>query len=175
MAPILLKCIEHTGQLSGLWLTPDGMANGKPIKELWANRSISLISQNMCHIRLCLGRTYGRIRLQADGLFRSQCNQLMGNGATFSHRLRCTAIHLASLRAMGDAPESLEVAMEVRPHWLGVVSKLSGVAFCFDEPKTALHSSQSNQSGNQTVRWILHDVTFHPELCGRVSLKSIAQ
>ena len=59
VAPILLKCIEHTGQLSGLWLTPDGMANGKPIKELWANRSISLISQNMCHIRLCLGRTSG--------------------------------------------------------------------------------------------------------------------
>ena len=55
VAPILLKCIEHTGQLSGLWLTPDGMANGKFIKELWANRSISLISQNMCHIRLRLG------------------------------------------------------------------------------------------------------------------------
>lgn len=66
VAPILLKCIEHTGQLSGLWLTPDGMANGKPIKELWANRSISLISQNMCHIRLCLGRTSGLTWLQAD-------------------------------------------------------------------------------------------------------------
>ena len=99
----------------------------------------------------------------------------MGNGAIFSHRLRCTAIHLASLRAMGDAPESLEVAMEVRPNRWGLFQNSQEWRSVFDEPKTALHSSQSNQSGNQTVRWILHDVTFHPELCGRGSLKSIAQ
>ena len=52
---------------------------------------------------------------------------------------------------------------------MGVVAKISGKAFCFVlmNQKQVLHSSQSNQSGNQTVRWILHDITFHPELCAR--------
>ena len=46
-----------------------------------------------------------------------------GKWGNFGHRLRCTAIHLASLRAMGDAPESLEVAMEVRPNRWGLLQR----------------------------------------------------
>lgn len=48
--------------------------------------------------------------------------------------------------------------------------------FLFDEPKTGFTLitklskdifDGGNHSGNHTVRWTLHDITFHPELSGR--------
>lgn len=39
----------------------------------------------------------------------------------------------------------------------------SGVLFLMNQKQHYTH----HKAGNQTVRWILHDVTFHPELCGR--------
>ncbi|CAK8993453.1 unnamed protein product, partial [Durusdinium trenchii] len=51
VAPLLLRCIDQAAQLSGLFAS-DGQSRFCQ-RSAWTQRSISLISRGMCHIRLC--------------------------------------------------------------------------------------------------------------------------
>ena len=53
VAPLLLRCIDQAAQLSGLFAS-DGQSRFCQ-RSAWTQRSISLISRGMCHIRLRLG------------------------------------------------------------------------------------------------------------------------